>query len=791
MFSTILSALLLHSLFRLIFKPDNNVLSCGLFGGCFNRPIDETIANKIKALGFFNQSRGEHSCGYFNGENIYKGVLDKKKFTDLIIKDGLILPEAGTNNVFIGHTRQATMGDHTEKNAHPFNIENNIVVAHNGKISNIWDLCYKNDIPYKDIFVDSLGLGYLINKVGYKILNEYKGYAALLVHKFKEPGSLYLYHGASKESEHGIELEERPLFYLETEEGVYVSSMIDALNFIKRKDEVAKSLPTNRIFQVKDGKIKITKIVIDRGKCNVPITYDYSKGYSYHDKSAQRELVSSVLKKYPNPKVKPPLQTSIPLRDKVSATSIRNTVDFNINNHNGTVMNINGIDINKESPVPEQKELLADGITKVVYHRGRYWFRNNKTHWLADGSRVITKSKRVYQTASEVPNDTKSDAYYFYRGVMLKDWSTWNLIKKALEATNTSENEYYYKIKQKLTDSYLHFATAISSYAKYPVCLLDTESVAITTNRNYWFIDGKFFNTSSTPKFSSRDYHCKDGLLIKIKANDDTNDKELLIENHPLMTLPPSKKEELENISLAVEKQINEIAERFAQKYDSYENAVEGLGNEGMTALNFYAQDYITEFMKDKNPTDDKCDEVCRSFINDSFQTNSTIEATITCTYKELKKYILDAIILLDAEQEAKDELPFEPDEQKKNPVMTDKVSLTEDKGFLTLNEPKDKKYTKDWSDMEEEYEEIKNVEKTNEQNETATSYLDSIIDQIDDIYQDVFQLEILDKSSLAEESASILRKKLNEVCVELTNIASKARIPSLTQKLNKITVMV
>src|SRR6187397_3196922 len=121
--------LFLHCLLILVFGWNRRVLACGLFGGSFNRPIDKEIMDKIITLGFINQSRGEDSCGYFNGELIYKGVDKTKCFADLFIKEGIHFPEHEDNNIFIGHTRKATSYNKTEKEAHPFETEN-LIVAH-------------------------------------------------------------------------------------------------------------------------------------------------------------------------------------------------------------------------------------------------------------------------------------------------------------------------------------------------------------------------------------------------------------------------------------------------------------------------------------------------------------------------------------------------------------------------------------------------------------------------------------------------------------------------------------
>lgn len=105
---------------------------CGIVGYIGNQQAAPILLDGLAKLEY----RGYDSAGIavYNGEKI--GVVKSKgrlKVLNEITHDGATLP--GT--VGIGHTRWATHGSPSDKNAHPhFNKEESIVVVHNGIIEN-------------------------------------------------------------------------------------------------------------------------------------------------------------------------------------------------------------------------------------------------------------------------------------------------------------------------------------------------------------------------------------------------------------------------------------------------------------------------------------------------------------------------------------------------------------------------------------------------------------------------------------------------------------------------------
>lgn len=260
---------ILAFLYRKAFRiKTNGILSCGIFGYTGSKPV--SIAN-IKLLGAYNQERGTDSCGFATLEGVEHGVDSEKEWLKFLTKNEIVLSDR--SNSIVCHTRRSTMGLKNKLNAHPFHIitdvlnknnikfkEYSIFGAHNGVIRNWIKLCQTRDIKIGPIDVDSKGfftaLALDIYNKKYGIFEEYEGVGAFIWISELDPTSMYVFRGESRRTNHLEEIEEeRPLFYFETEGGVYFSSMWESLYAIGGDNQTVLSVPANIVFCVKDDKL--------------------------------------------------------------------------------------------------------------------------------------------------------------------------------------------------------------------------------------------------------------------------------------------------------------------------------------------------------------------------------------------------------------------------------------------------------------------------------------------------------------------------------------------------------
>lgn len=276
-------------LMKCLFKRDTSFILCGMAGISMFKSLKpeqlKVVKQKLKILGLYNQSRGAQGCGWLINDLVHKGhndlVLrkDTSLFKDFIANEELPDFNLKEYSVSFLHCRQASSGKISKENNHPFFIDNSMYLAHNGTIRNITELCKEYEISSNFSSVDSYLLGSILNKGHYEVLDKYEGTAALLWRNENDPHSLYVYHGSSIQTYNSYkDEEERPLYYLIGNEGVYFSSILDSLEAIKdNTNQKVECLKYNSVFKLTHG-----VFVEETYKVTRPLNYNktnYSNNY--------------------------------------------------------------------------------------------------------------------------------------------------------------------------------------------------------------------------------------------------------------------------------------------------------------------------------------------------------------------------------------------------------------------------------------------------------------------------------------------------------------------------------
>ena len=278
MIKIILILALLQYIYNFIFGYKSNILSCGIFGEATDKPKNLDV-NGVHILGIYNIERGKMSCGLSWDGDVQYGLGLDKLYTDFIV-DREIKPIK--TPIMIGHTRQPSYGFAiTEDNAHPFGFGTSndgegyeMIFCHNGTLKNHKELAKKYNIDLTEKIkkishgnhtyettrdkIDSEILGEILYKTKkFHVLSEYIGAAALAWTWIDEPNKLYLWSGASKQTQGSkiiTELEERPMnVYCKNKNNMFFSSLEESLTVLgaSKKDDL--QIDYNTVYIITDG----------------------------------------------------------------------------------------------------------------------------------------------------------------------------------------------------------------------------------------------------------------------------------------------------------------------------------------------------------------------------------------------------------------------------------------------------------------------------------------------------------------------------------------------------------
>lgn len=233
---------------------------CGLVG-FYPKKNKQVDLDKIFFLTIAIEERGTDSCGISIGDFVYKGSGKKSKSKDFIAED-LINTELPLDKPVIFHNRSATIKSSltNEDDIHPFIWENKgsfMAGAHNGTLVDYKELktefCsfYHESLFNIDSHYLLLSIHANLDDIP-KVLKSYKGAAALL---FYTNNDYWVWKGANW----GVE--ERPLYYIEDQNGWYFCSLPNPLKIAFKEDPIA--VGDNTLMRFSNGKLQ-GEVVVDR-----------------------------------------------------------------------------------------------------------------------------------------------------------------------------------------------------------------------------------------------------------------------------------------------------------------------------------------------------------------------------------------------------------------------------------------------------------------------------------------------------------------------------------------------
>lgn len=150
---------------------------CGIFGA-----FGDYSPKLVRGLALRNERRGRDSYGFYTG----KGVMKAPCSIRYALKESLLNQK---HRFILGHTRQATRGTISYRNAHPFRY-GDIIGMHNGIVNNFDEL--KAKYGQDQMEVDSEIIFWGLAKKGWTFLKELRAYWGLAWQDLRVPHFVWL-----------------------------------------------------------------------------------------------------------------------------------------------------------------------------------------------------------------------------------------------------------------------------------------------------------------------------------------------------------------------------------------------------------------------------------------------------------------------------------------------------------------------------------------------------------------------------------------------------------------------
>ena len=442
------------------------VLGCGLIGFVPNKKNTANL-DWIKLIMAYNAHRGTDSCGIFMNNELNKGVGNQADIRIFMAKNKIEYDSKSKNNLIIAHSRKSTFGTHTQENAHPFHFEHEgreIIIAHNGTVSNSVELAKEFDVDTTGLFVDSQRIGKIILEKGYDVLNKYKGSAALLFTFADEPNVMYAFKGGSKEKYTDTEIsEERPLFFIQNNEGTYISSMREPLDAASNQDLTVYTFKENIVYKIENNNLySVFEVKRDDANISFPVPTKNTDWTIYKNTTGSKAATGT---------------TSSASATYMTSKKVQCPMDFyeEISNplsewYANAIYFIGGryysIPTHKKSSITDkQLKGSTDGIQE----------------FLLDGPVKVSKTNHGTLHPFVYPSSTNGEfcvELYFYQGVLIRR-DKLDKFKKKMRSRFDSMSNIFEKLKQ------------LSAYACHPITFLYSEAIKLKEKELCFYYGGK------------------------------------------------------------------------------------------------------------------------------------------------------------------------------------------------------------------------------------------------------------------------------------------------------------